>query len=355
MAKPKPRATLQTIADAVGVSRATVSNAYNRPDQLTAKLRERILATARELGYPGPDPAARRLRHGGAGAIGVVLTERLSYAFSDPAAVAVLEGLARRCEEARAGLLLIPVTAAGEGAERVVRDAVADGFCVYSLPDGHPAVAAVLERRLPAVMVDEPRVDGAGFVGVDDREGGRLAAAHLVELGHRRVASIVPTLVPDERTGPVDASRLERAAYHVDRERLEGIRAGLGGAPLATPERPVHECANGQDAAAAVVRELLTADARPTAIVATTDQLALGAVRACAEHGLEVGRDVSVVGFDDVPEAARAGLTTIHQPLVEKGDAAGRLLIGAGGELGEAVELPVELAVRASTGPPAAG
>src|SRR5947207_1410750 len=88
------RATLQTIADHVGVSRATVSNAYNHPERLGDDLRERVLGAARELGYPGPDPAARRLRQQRAGAVGLVLTEALSYAFSDAAAVVFLEGLA---------------------------------------------------------------------------------------------------------------------------------------------------------------------------------------------------------------------------------------------------------------------
>ncbi len=113
------RATLQTIADAVGVSRSTVSNAYNRPDQLNPALRERILAVARELGYPGPDPAARRLRTGQAGAVGLLFTEALAYAFTDPAAVAFLEGLAHRAEAAGTALLLVPSPPGADPSEAV--------------------------------------------------------------------------------------------------------------------------------------------------------------------------------------------------------------------------------------------
>src|ERR1700724_1869970 len=91
---PRPRATLASLAGELQVSRATISNAYNRPDQLSADLRERVLATAKRLGYPGPDPVARSLRTRKAGAVGLVLTQNLSYAFRDPAAVGVLEGLA---------------------------------------------------------------------------------------------------------------------------------------------------------------------------------------------------------------------------------------------------------------------
>src|ERR1700712_5084955 len=100
------RVTLLAVAQDLGVSRATVSNAYNRPDQLSATLRERILARAAELGVAGPDPMARGLRRGRVGAVGVLVDESLSYAFSDPAAVLLLDGLARALEEDGLGLLL---------------------------------------------------------------------------------------------------------------------------------------------------------------------------------------------------------------------------------------------------------
>ena len=99
------RVTLKTIADAVGVSRTTVSNAYNRPDQLAPELRDRILNAARELGYAGPDPAARRLRSGRRDAVGLLLTEGLSGAFTDPAAIILLQGIARATEDAGLAML----------------------------------------------------------------------------------------------------------------------------------------------------------------------------------------------------------------------------------------------------------
>ena len=103
-----PTVTLQTIADAVGVSRTTVSNAYSRPDQLSDELRERIFQTAARLGYRGPNPAGRLLRSGRAGAIGVVLTESLAWAFADPYAVEFLAATAGVAESARHALLLVP-------------------------------------------------------------------------------------------------------------------------------------------------------------------------------------------------------------------------------------------------------
>src|SRR5215208_6281333 len=108
--KPKT-VTLQTIADRLGVSRTTVSNAYGRPDQLNPALREQILALAKELGYAGPDAAGRMLRRGKADALGVLFTDVLAYAFTDPAAVLLLQGIAEAAGEAEVGLVLLPAPA----------------------------------------------------------------------------------------------------------------------------------------------------------------------------------------------------------------------------------------------------
>src|SRR5919206_1174088 len=122
---PTGRLTLLTLAQDLGVSRAGVSNAHNRPDQLSPALRERILARAAELGFPGPDPMARGLRRGRVGAVGVLVDEGLSYAFSDPTAVLFLDGLARELEADGLGLLL---HAAREGDDDLarVRDSAVD-------------------------------------------------------------------------------------------------------------------------------------------------------------------------------------------------------------------------------------
>ena len=145
------KVTLQTIAESLGVSRTTISNAYNRPDQLAPELRERVLATAAELGYPGPDPAARRLRSGGREAIGLLFTESLGYAFNDPGAVRFLQGFSRATEEAGLALLLLPGFAGREGTphrgrerKEAVREAVVTGFCAYSLPVDDPDLSAAV-------------------------------------------------------------------------------------------------------------------------------------------------------------------------------------------------------------------
>src|SRR3954469_15363374 len=142
------RLTLKAIAADVGVSTMTVSNAFNRPDQLSRALRERILERARALGYAGPDPLASGLRRGRAGAIGLVSDTPLSYAFSDPAASAVISGVCAVAETEGLGLLLVPPGGAGP----------VDGVVVYSVAQGEPLLA--LTRDVPAVVIDQPRETG---------------------------------------------------------------------------------------------------------------------------------------------------------------------------------------------------
>jgi len=343
------RVTLQTIADALGVSRTTVSNAYNRPDQLAPALRRKVLETAHELGYAGPDPAARRLRSGRRGAIGLMFSERLSYAFTDPGAVGFLQGLTEATEAKGYELLLLPGMRGEEQEVVAVRDAVVGAFCLYCMPDTHPAVSAAMARRVPVVMVDEPRSTGSFFVGIDDHEGARRAAAHVKELGHERVAILVDRLVDDGYEGLADVDRIARSNCKVARERVAGYVAGLD----STAPIPVYDTLGNFEAPAARgARELLSGEARPTALLCATDVLAFGAMRGARELGLDVPGDVSITGFDDVPQAAAADLTTVRQPLIEKGREAGRLLMEQNTE--REVVLPLELVTRGSTAPPPA-
>ena len=188
----------------MGVSRTTVSNAYNRPDQLTAELRERILAVANELGYAGPNPSARSLRTGKTGAIGVLFTGSLAYSLSEPTSVAFLRGMAAASEDADLGLLLLPARSSGGFDAAAIRSAMVDGFVVYSVPRDHPALQLVLERRLPTVIVDEPDLGGEhAYIGIDDRRGARLAAEHLTGLNHRQIGIVTSTARRD-RSMPGD-------------------------------------------------------------------------------------------------------------------------------------------------------
>lgn len=346
-------ATLASLAAELGVSRTTVSNAYNRPDQLSPQLRNRVLETARRMGYPGPDPVARSLRTRRARAVGLLLTEELSFAFRDPAALGFLEGLAQACENAGQGLLLIPASSRHADLA-AVQQASVDGFVVYSVPENDPHLEAVLRRPLPIVVADQPmNTVGVDRVGVDDRGGMRALAGHLVELGHQRVGVISMRLGDSPHNGFADLDRQNGAGAGVQGERLAGLRDGFTAAGVDWAQVPVVErWDHSAEAGAAAAGELLTQHPALTAVVCSSDVLALGALRLAADRGWAVPSTLSVTGFDGIQEARAAGLTTVVQPVREKGRMAGELLL----ERGERTEtrsvvLPTELVIGSTTGP----
>jgi DNA-binding LacI/PurR family transcriptional regulator len=369
--------TLQSIADRLGCSAKTVSNAFNRPDQLSAATRERVLAVAAELGYPGPNPLAAGLRRGRVGAIGFAYANPLSYAFEDPVSVALLAGISSVAEGEGAGLLLVPGSVQrradghgraepGDGAERrvaAISAAVIDGLLIFSMADDDPLVDAAIARRLPTVVVDEPEpasLAGRGgpvpcWVGVDDAAGARVAAEHVLGLGHQRIAVISFALHRGQRRGRMGEADQAAATYAVTRRRLDGYRGAVTAAGLEWGAVPViagvtSSAAEGATATAA----LLDLGPAPAAILCVSDRLAEGAMQELARRGLDVPGDVSVVGFDDAPTAAGLGLTTVRQPDRGKGETATRALVALmqGREVDAVQVLDTELVVRASTARP---
>jgi DNA-binding LacI/PurR family transcriptional regulator len=347
----RPRPTLAQIAGELGVSVMSVSNAYNRPDQLSTALRERILAKAQELGYPGPDPLGRGLRRRRAGALGVLYDTWPSYVFTNAAAVGALQGLTEATGRAFMGLLLVPSPLPGDTQAPPLDTALVDGFVVYSVADTDRQVP-IARSRGPVVIVDQPRIEGVPTIGIDDEAAAAGAAQHLLDLGHRRIVVLAFGLARDGVEGFAGIERQRQAVFAVTRARLAGYRSALTHAGIEWADVPVYECHMARDAAAAAA-ELLALWPRPTAILATSDGLALGAVRAARELGLTVPGDLSVVGFDDSPAAQRMDLTTVRQPHLAKGRRAGELLLALlAGETGAGCELlPTELVVRGSTGP----
>ena len=337
-----PRVTLQSIADHVGVSRMTVSNAFSRPDQLSAELRHRILAAAEELGYVGPDPAARALARGRSGAVGVVLTHAPHLALVDEVATGFLAAVAGELSAAGLALTLLPP--AGTADRVAARDVPLDAALVLGSDTGLGAQAWLERRRIPLVLVDQDPRDDVPSVNVSDRDGARAAAAHLAALGHRRVALVLPTVpgLPD--------------GLYVVRERSRGWREGLVEPAVTTVEVDRSSVAEGRRAGELLVREYPDV----TAVLCYSDVLAHGVMLAASGAGARVPADLSVIGFDDSPLAAslHPALTTVHQDVARKGALAGSALVRAAqGERGvpSAVCLPTRLVVRQSTGPVRAG
>jgi DNA-binding LacI/PurR family transcriptional regulator len=350
------RVTLQTIADHLGVSRTTVSNAYNRPGQLGAELRERILAAAAELGYSGPDAAARMLRTGRMGAIGLLFTEDLRFVFNDPDTMGFLQGVAETSALAGTGLTLVPAPPGADVAQTAVLSSAVDGHLVFSVADGHPAFEAVLAGGQPVVVVDEPDLgDVTSFVGIDDRAGARMAADHLIGLGHTHLAVLLGRLTTDVRIGRVDQARHGEATVRIARERIAGYRDAMTSGGLDPASLVLWEAGgNDPDAARRAALDLLAACPDVTGLLCFSDQIAIGACQAGRRRGVRIPEDLSVVGFDDVPRAStwEPALTTVRQPLVDKGRLAAELLLELiGGAPKRRVELPIELITRESTGP----
>jgi DNA-binding LacI/PurR family transcriptional regulator len=356
-----PRVTLRTVADRVGVSRMTVSNAFSRPDQLSPSLRERILATAAELGYVGPDPTARALARGSSGAVGVLLTDSLEDAFLDEVATRFLGAVAAGLQST--GLALTLLTTA-TGPVLPARELPLDGAIIYSCRPSSESRDWLIRRRLPLVYVDQPPAPEFRCVNIDDRGGARQAARHVLDLGHRQVA-----VLADDLCGPYGVVTADTAldSSFVARERLGGWLDELGGAGI----RPTIMVAQPRSAPQFADR-LFDLDQPPTAVLCYSDVMALTVIAAARRRGLTVPRDVSVVGFDDAPMAARVtpGLTTVGQDIDAKGRLAASALVEEiaasraepdpaqpapsrpGDRPVEHVVLPTGLVVRESTAPP---
>lgn len=352
------RVTSKNVAQALGVSTAAVSYAFTRPNRLSPQLRRRILETADRLGYAGPHPVARHLRVGRTGVIGVVCNDSLPEVFSVPSTALFLQGVANVVEAAKMCVLLIPGTLRKLRNLQPVTQAAVDGLIVYSVLDGDPLIEAVLARRVPTVVVDTEAMQNLIQVGIDNEKAAQMAAEHLLQLGHRRIG--VLTLSPglDTPSGLISHQNVVSADSSDFRRRMKGYTRAFQEAGLRWEENisvyncPDHSWIGGATGA----RALANLHPRPTAILATSDLLALGAIQGLGELGLRVPADLSVVGFDDIPDASlsRPALTTVHQPLVDKGYWASQILLA----LLERTEPPqpgvlaTRLVIRESTAPP---
>jgi DNA-binding LacI/PurR family transcriptional regulator len=340
-----PRVTIKTVAQAAGVSPSTVSNAYNKPDQLSAAVRERILAKAQELGYAGPDASARALRSGKAGAVGVLFTDKLSYAFSDPYAVGFLAGLAEVAEEFTTSLLLMPISSTDiDSGTNAVRQAAIDTAAIFCVGYGHPALEVLKNRgiRMVSTMVGHDLADG--WVAIDEHDAAAAMGEHLARLGHRDVV----VLVDNHQASGARPMELE-----VDQIGCDDCELRVAGLRKTMPDARFRIVSGGHNAfgsGLAAASWVLDSQDRPTAIAGLSDVQALGAMEAMKTRGLIPGRDLTVTGFDDIPAAETAGLTTIRQPIRDKGRAVGRMLLDPN-ETQRHLTMPTELVVRASSGP----
>src|ERR1700694_5179644 len=307
------RVTITDVAIAAGVSKTAVSFAFNNPEKLGQATVERVLGIAHELGYT-PHPAARALSMRRSGTIGVLIPQRLSTVFANPFTSELLQGLGELCEEHDLTMLLVPpLDGSLEGA---IRQASVDGFISLGLSPDDRALEMLDRIGIPAVLVDSDASPNHPAVNVDDAGGAEAAAQHVLDLGHREVALIVlpPTRAQIGHT-PVASRRLAGYRAAIDRSGASEPFTVTAGVTMAAGSRAFDSLPRGRR--------------RPTAILAMSDMAAIGLMAGARAAGLKIPDDLSVVGYDDLPMAAwtNPALTTVRQPIVEKGRLAARLLI----------------------------
>lgn len=331
------RVTILEVARAAHVSSTTVSFAFNRPEQLSEATRTRVLATARRLGYT-PHPAARSLSMRRSGSVGLLVPQSLETVFANPFVAELIQGIGSVFADHNLTLLLVPPL--NGSLESAIAGAAVDGFISLGLNAGDRTVETLRRLDLPYVLLDADPPAGSAAVNVDDQGGAALAARHLLSLGHRSIAIVA--------LGP---ARGEQAHKGVGARRLAGYRQAIkkAGAPA-----PALDAAGATyTAGAEAFRRLWAGRRRPTAMLAMSDMAAIGVMAAARAAGVRIPEDLSVVGFDDLPMAAWAqpGLTTVRQPIAEKGRQAARLLVAslAGKTVHSPKPLRIELIVRGST------
>jgi DNA-binding LacI/PurR family transcriptional regulator len=343
---------LMDVAKEAGVSQGTASNVFSRPGLVRPEVQEKVREAARRLGYGGPDPRGRLLRAGKSNAIGVATAEPLSYFFEDPFARTLMQGISEACEQHGAGLALVSAKDDKRLAANI-QNALVDGFVLLCIENGERLVELTKERQLPFVALALGRQDETvSAIGIDDRAGARLAARHLAVLGHRRFG-VLSLELDDDHEGPVDAARLDAAIYLTSRDRAEGYAEELALFGVGRAAIGIYEVRANRDSVRRGVDYLLARDPRPTALLCMSDRVALAAMEVLAERGLAVPGDISIVGYDGVPEAetSEPPLTTVVQPIAEIGRRAVMAILEGDGAVHRET-LPVELVVRASTAPP---
>lgn len=294
--------TIRDVARLAGVSDGTVSNAVNRPHLVNAVTRERVLAAMAEIGYI-PNAAARALRLGRSRTIGLVVLD-----FGNPFFAAVASGAEHAASEAGADIALFNTGIGRHDRERRLLNRLAerhlDGLVITPNDINDPLLAVIEERGTPVVVLGREVPDRRrSAVRSDDVLGGELAARHLLDYGHRRMA--FAGWRHDERyQGATALASSADATLTWMGTQGDGVADGLAvGHRLA--ELPIAE--------------------RPTAVFCANDLIATGVVQAVTHHRMRIPRDLAVVGFDgtDLASAAAAvELTSVHQPAEQLGEAA---------------------------------
>ncbi len=339
--------TIRDVAHLAKVSVGTVSNVLNGSSLVKDETRERVLRAIQELNFH-PIAAARSLSSQRTNTIGMIRTELRpsnNLIESDPATLDLMDGITSAAADKSIGVTLwqIPV---GEREmalyRRLVSSRQVDGFILFALRENDPRISFMQEQEFPFVVFGrlDPE-EGDHWIDLDGAAGIAIAVQHLAELGHKRIGYLTP---PHEQ--------------HLTRVRWEGFVKGMNDANLIIDPSLIGEGDFSEKSGQRGTHELLDLSNPPTAIICSNDRMAFGAMRAIQARGLEVGKDVSIIGFDDIPLAhySNPPLTTLRQPFGEIGQMLFRLLMSrivrTAKPISGGIMLKPELQVRQSTGSP---
>ena len=342
--------TLKSIAADLGITHTSVSNAYNNPAKISAELREKILAHAKKVNYHGPSAAARSLRTGVCGAIGVIFNDQLSYAFTDPHDIAFLRGISSVCEEAGTNIVLNPLKQNGLGYHESL-DAIVDGYILNAPYKSNAAIQRALSKGLPIVAVDFDAPEYTSVLTNDSKVMGDLTE-HILSLGHQQLGiATFPVKEGSHQIFTLD-EHIDTDNY-VAKQRLLGCREAIARTQIELGSVLVCEATNCEDGGAEATRRLLQRRPEITAIMCFSDSLAYGAMTECERLGLDVPQRISVTGFDDIEprglHPSLPSLTTAKQDAFEKGRKAAEALLYQGGEQGRRIEIEAKAIIRDST------
>ena len=332
------RTKLQDVATAAGVSKGAASHVFNHPERVKKEVRQHVLRVAAELGYSGADPAARALKAGKMGCIGVLTINPLSYFFEDPFAQVFMQGVADTCRSRGVGLTLIE-TGDVSSARTTVSNALVDGFIVLCTEKDDPVAHQAIQRGLRTITVDYPVPGESGCVLVDNIQGAKLAAQHAITLGHHDIGVL---MFPEEPgTGYYSGTAADR---------LCGYRKACEDASNSRILLTVVESMPDPKNVGLALDKLLQENSSISALLCGTDRMAMNAIRHAKMIGIAVPDSLSVIGFDDIPAAVHSepALTTVHQPIYQKGCSAVELLFG---DRNDSIKLDVSLKVRDSSAP----
>ncbi len=330
--------TLDEIARQAGVSRATVSRVLNNRPYVSAQARERVLAIAQKLNFH-PNLAARGLAAGQTRILGLVIPMGISTLFTDPYFPLLIQGVAVACNARSHSVMLWLAEPEYERMtiNQILHNGLIDGVILASMRSYDPLLETLASSDMPFVLVGRPPTDlNVTFVDVDNRNSARECVNYLLRLGHARVATV---------TGPLDMV--------AGLDRFEGYKMALRDGGLTVDPALIATGDFTEESGYGGTQQLL--GAKPTAIFVAGDTMALGTLRAIRDAGLRVPDDVAVVGFDDMPFAARTDppLTTMRQVVRQQGMRAAESLIDLimhPDSPPRAILLPTELIVRSSCG-----